>query len=265
MKIKITQHGIKDTLNFPDDSTPQDILHTLISRLCDRDLLAVMKTLPKADFPDSVYTTEPYEKRLEFVTMCVSGFHPTILDYLIDTGVVSPDFVSKNGDPLLMFAAACFSSMFRQLLSKGAQLFVDGGIIRNKVTGQTLKQRTSGGSRPVVQNVLLGNLHRITDIQQLVEIAEWVLTCVKRKYSELAGLLCMINTDGKMTVDLRTKIVRHLILIQHHESMDYMSWAKDIPSKTVRELVELASGLDSGVAYNCMVCVFPALALHKKQ
>lgn len=243
----------RQIVDFSAECTPQDILHKLAQRLCPRDLLEVIKTLPKADFPDSVYVTTTTAGLPEFIVHSVTNFYTEIVKYLIDSGIVSPNFVSKTGDPLIMHAAANTHSMFKLLLSKGANVFVENGIVRNKVTGKTLLQKATSSVRNYIMNVIITDFAKITDIPQLVTFVEWAMSQGNRKFKEMSSMLTYIARAGAITATLRTIVLTNLVDNQHPDLPDYCYWADTLPREIVQNCVDNAANKDSSVAYGNII------------
>lgn len=265
MKIKITGTRIKRVLSYADSATPQDILNNMASTLNNPDLLtAVSGLLEKTDFPVSAFSTEPDPKRQEFIVTCIKGSSHELVKYLLKTKVVSPNFVAKDGTPLLLIAVSRGCKMTSLLLSHGAKIFVDSRLIANKVTGHGLRWFTHYTSSATIMNILLQQHHSITNYEDQTEVIDWALD-QHRKHIDFSVFLHRVDDIKTIPVLLRKRILLNLIVTAHKDTNTYMYWASGLSTEDLRVLMETASCHKSLVAYQNMCYLWPKLALHKQQ
>lgn len=133
MKIKITQQR-KTIVSIPDAFVGPEVLTALHDRCLDiHNLVLAMAALPEQnpefDMASALTTTSRHHT--EYVVRCVQYTWYSQLDYIFDNKLVSPDFVSELGSPLVLYAMQAGPDMFRYMLRRGAKLTVSGDFVHN--------------------------------------------------------------------------------------------------------------------------------------
>lgn len=251
---------IKETrtlaLEYPDTNTPQDTLAALARARSATEILAAIKA---AQFPLSAFTTEPRENRIEFIVECVMSRRVMVLDYLFDTLGISPNFISKLGDPLMFYAIQSSAEVTRYLLSKGADIFVDGGLLTGN-SKKTLRMTTYASTGNVLLNVILHQQHKITDPDTKIDVIVWALQS-KRSFDEYSRLAYSLHNTGLLTNTLRMMILQRLIHDNSDDCAVYSYFSKALEESDTRKLFAVASEQPSLNAYSSLAFVFPNFQL----
>lgn len=101
----------------------------------EADFLAAIKELallePTFDF-EAAFTESIPGYGSEYIVRCFYFNRFNVLDYIFDNIAVSPNFVTSNGSPLILFAMQQSWECFTYLVSRGAKLFRgDGELVKN--------------------------------------------------------------------------------------------------------------------------------------
>lgn len=131
MKIQITRHQEKVLKLL--SSSGGDLLMYISSgnqQEAFKYITALLEQYPDFDFKAAIVEKQS-TFLYEYIVMCVQKEWYDILDLIFNANHVSPDFVSRNGSPLLLFAMQTSVEMFRYILSRGAKLVIHGDLVKN--------------------------------------------------------------------------------------------------------------------------------------
>jgi len=145
MKIAVARCAV---IEIPDDIPCQNVLYKLqyatylfTTPEDDRIVLSRIKALveqnPKFDIMVAL-TTVTQGSSYEYVVHCIQYSWYAQLEWIFEQKLVSPDFVSNNGSPLILFAMQAGVSMFQYILSKGAKLVVGGDLVKNNTDNSSI-------------------------------------------------------------------------------------------------------------------------------
>lgn len=152
MKLQITTH--KTTTRSFNEGTSWALILNHISYHTD---LAILSVIQQYNIPASAFTEKPCDGCYEFVVLCIQRKRYGLLDKIFSAGEVSPDLISSNGSPLMLFAMQAGVQMFRYMLSQGAKLIISGDFISNK-SALSLTAMWCANDDPEIMNALFNVL-----------------------------------------------------------------------------------------------------------
>jgi len=139
MKINTTTQSA--VITIPDDIPCQNVLHKLQHTFMPlygpaddvrtlARIQALMEQHPTFDIRTALTTvTQGYT--YEYIVHCIQYTCYAQLEWIFEQRFVSPDYISRSGSPLILFAMQHCAGMFQYILSKGAKLIVDGDLVKN--------------------------------------------------------------------------------------------------------------------------------------
>lgn len=179
MKIKIKTTRQQE-IHLPDGLSEADLLIKIHNTSYDNTsafakIKALVSMYPDFDITKAV-TTTPTELVYEYIVRCVQSTWVPQLDFLFEAGIVSPDFVSKNGSPLILFAMQNSVEMFRYMISRGAKLVIDGDLVKNINTPNINALSCATGTVDILQALFNSGLRgvgtRVTNRNTLLALLQ---------------------------------------------------------------------------------------------
>lgn len=134
MKLQIKETREKKIFVDLNNGNGPSALRSLVLRLSCSEFIAALRVIPVEDptFDMSAALTGTPMSGPEMILHAVSHGLLRLLDYIFDTKLVSPDFITSNGSPLILYAMQHSWETFLYVLSRGARLFKAGDFVRNQ-------------------------------------------------------------------------------------------------------------------------------------
>lgn len=163
MKIQIKETRAK-VIQCDVSSGPVPAIHDIHnSTTTEADFIAALKELavlePTFDF-ETAFTQCTKSHKLEYIVKCVNNNRFSVLDYIFDNTAVTPDLITHNGSPLILFAIQQSWEAFTYLRSRGAKLFRgDSELVRNTGRHPHVNVLFCANGNENILNVIFNVLH----------------------------------------------------------------------------------------------------------
>jgi len=262
MKIQIQTPVV---LTISDKETCGVALRILMN--CSYDsvvcLTALLECYPDFDIATAL-TTVVHGSPHEHVVKCVQYSRYDQLDWIFDRKLVSPDFISENGSPLILFAMQNSLKMLQYFISRGAQVLRDGDFVTNHTDTEITALFVARG-RTQVQKALLGivvvNLGDISSMDTLVgfhkiatELQLWdIVNRISCRIAALGGSH-LVNVD-------RTAWIMRLVAQKCNVALSYKEAGKGLSEMEIRSAMITALSEVSFDAYAALRMAFPSVII----
>lgn len=160
MKIKITQQR-KEFVADISGMSPADaikLIHDTVNT--EQKMIAALQVIkeqfPSFDLPGALKTAG--DDFFECVVRCVRLGQYKVLDFIFDSQLVSENYISESGSPLILYAMQAGIDMISYFISRGAHLIVDGDFVKNNQLPHVTAQFCACGNKDTLNmlfNVML--------------------------------------------------------------------------------------------------------------
>lgn len=170
MKIEIKETR-KKVINCDVSRGPVQAINDIHDNTTtEADFIAALTELavlePTFDF-ETAFTlhTKSYT---EYIVKCIHYNRFRVLDYIFDNTAVTPDFITHNGSPLILFAIQHSWEAFTYLRSRGAKLFRgDNELVRNTGRHPNVNVLFCANGNENILNVIFNVLHKKAECTKL--------------------------------------------------------------------------------------------------